>query len=123
MSSTQLDAKVENTRELSRLLANVLTWGFRIGATVIGLGIVLAVIQHRELAESIGSPSQLLKSIRSGNANGIISVGLLVIVLSPMAGVIALLRSFWLQGDRRYAQVSLLLLTIMIACAALQLGG
>lgn len=123
MSSIELDAKVENTRELSGLLAAVLTWGFRIGGAIIALGVALAIIQHRELAESIGSPSELLHSVRSGNSNGVISIGLLVIVLSPMAGVIALLRSFWRQGDGRYVKVSIILLTIMVTCALFQLGG
>ena len=59
-------------------------------------------------------PSQLVKNLASGSAVGILEVGMLVLIITPLARVVASVVIFLEARDRTYVGVTLLVLGMLL---------
>lgn len=92
-------------------------------STVTGIGTALAiglVVAGLALALYLGEQSSLtgrglLERIAEGGAGGIVSVGLLVLALTPAAQLAAAAAAFARRGEHRYLSVSLVVLVLLAA--------
>ena len=99
-----------------------LYWGFRIGAALLALGVVVAVVKGEPLGREADPIGEVIGQVLAGNASGIIDLAILWFMLTPVATVIVAAASFWRLGDRRYALLSLVVLGILGASIALALN-
>jgi uncharacterized membrane protein len=114
-----------HTRRLEPLYdaaIRVLTWGFRIGAALLTIGIVVALIKGQPLSPVADPFGAVIAQVRAGNASGIIDLAILWFMLTPVATVIVVAASFWRLDDRRYALLSLIVLIILGVSIALALN-
>lgn len=101
----------------------VLTWGFRISLTVVLVGLVVAIARDEPLAAEMGSPTHVWNLLLDGHSNGILGLGILVMILAPVVSIASICLSFFRIGDRRFGLFSLIVLTIMIVSAVTNIGG
>lgn len=96
-------------------LRALLTWGFRIGAALLLLGIVLSAVKGEPLHQSADPFGQVLPSIMAGNAAGVVDLAILWLMTVPVLAVILVAAGFARIGDWRYAAASALVLAILAA--------
>jgi hypothetical protein len=117
-----LVARTERLAPLYDAAIWTFTWGFRIGAVLLALGVMMALIKSEPLGREADPFGEVIGQVRAGNASGIIDLAILWFMLTPMATVIVVVVKFWQLGDRRYALLSLIVLTILAVSIALALN-
>ena len=117
-----LAARTDRLAPLYNAAIWTLTWGFRIGAALLALGVVVAVAKGEPLGREADPISRVVAEVLAGNAAGIVDLAILWFMLTPVAAVIVTAVSFWRLGDRRYALLSLVVLVILGVSIALALN-
>lgn len=117
-------AKTESEQQLESLLSNLLKYGVLTASAVVLLGGILYLIRHG--AEPVqyhvfgGEPSQLcspagvLEAVLSGSRRGIIQLGLLLLIATPVLRVVISLVVFLRSRNFHYVIVTFLVLTALI---------
>ena len=125
----------------------IISWLLRIGvwlsiATVV-LGLVLLVIRHHAVLlqrqsgsfesllshglpgqpASLSSYGEVLLAVRQGNAYGVIMLGLLILLVTPVLRVAVSIVAFLLEHDRLYALITLLVLLLLLTGIVLGRAG
>jgi len=107
--------------ELRILAALVLETGFRVSVSIMTIGLILAVIRQEALPSTLEQPADIARGIVRADAEAIVGLGILAIILTPFASTIAIAIAFYRQGDRRYAAISGLVLLILLTSIGLSL--
>lgn len=115
--------KTSNEQQLENLLSNLLKYGVLIASTVVLLGGILYLIRHgaepAEYQVFRGTPSQLrspggvVEAVFSGSSQGIIQLGLLLLIATPVVRVIISLLAFIRQRNFIYVVVNLFVLAAL----------
>lgn len=119
MLNTQTDHPPEAQIALNRPTAQTLTWGFRVTATLLMIGIVLSAIQGEELHTSVEDIPTIVEQILDGNGAGVVALGILVMIATPIVSVLSVVFSCMRIGDRRYAVITSSVLIILFISAAI----
>jgi hypothetical protein len=122
LGTTELAARTERLQPLYDAAVKTLFWGFRLGAALLALGIVVALVKREPLGHEADPIREVVAMVRAGYASGIIDLAILWFMLTPVATVIVVAASFWRLGDRRYALLCLIVLAILGASVALALN-
>jgi uncharacterized membrane protein len=117
-----LAARTERLTPLYDAAIRTFFWGFRLGAALLALGVVLALVKGEPLGREADPISGVLAEVRAGHASGIIDLAILWFMLTPVAATIVVAVGFWRLGDRRYAALSLAVLVILGVSIALALN-
>jgi hypothetical protein len=117
-----LAARTERLAPLFDDAVRVLTWGFRVGAALLALSVVVALLRREPLNHEADPITEVFAQVRAGAAAGVIDLAILWLMLVPVATVIVVAASFWRLGDRRYAALSLGVLAILGVSVALALN-
>jgi hypothetical protein len=117
-----LEERTERLEPLYDTALAIFIWGFRLGAALLLIGIVLTVVQGQQLAAAAAPFAVVLSLVLSGNAAGIIDLAIIWFMFVPVVAVVAVAAAFWRLGDRRYAALSLVVLVILGASIALALS-
>jgi uncharacterized membrane protein len=122
LGTAELAARTERLEPLYDAAVKTLFWGFRLGAALLAVGIVAALVKREPLGHEADPLADVVATVRAGSASGIIDLAILWFMLTPVATVIVVAASFWRLGDRRYALLSLIVLAILGASVALALN-
>jgi uncharacterized membrane protein len=122
LGTAELAARTERLEPLYDAAVKTLFWGFRLGAALLALGIVAALVKREPLGHEADPLADVVAMVRAGYASGIIDLAILWFMLTPVVTVIVVAASFWRLGDRRYALLSLIVLAILGASVALALN-
>ncbi|BDI19178.1 hypothetical protein ANSO36C_49800 [Nostoc cf. commune SO-36] len=116
--------KTSNEQQLEYLLSNLMKYGVLIASAVVLLGGILYLIHHgTEPAEyhffraeplEFRSPVGVVKAVLSGSNRGIIQLGLLLLIATPIVRVFISLLAFLLQREFIYVIVTLLVMASLI---------
>jgi uncharacterized membrane protein len=120
--TAMLAARTEQLAPLYDEALRTFTWGFRIGAALLALGVLVALIKQEPLGHEADRFVDILAEVRAGQAAGIIDLAILWFMATPVVTVAAVAVSFWRLGDRRYALLSLIVLAILGISIALSLS-
>ncbi len=115
-TSAQIDASSVTAGAIT-----VLTWGFRVSFACIVVGLVLALARDEPLAHTLGKPGAVFEQLIEGHSNGVLGVGILVMILSPVVSALTIALGFLRIGDRRYALITGLVLLILVGSIAFSL--
>lgn len=96
----------------------VLRWGFRISLGLILLGLVVGLIRDESLGSELGSPVRVFEQFIEGHSAGILGIGILVMIISPIAATISITIDFFRVKDIRYGYLSLAVVLILLASIA-----
>lgn len=111
------------TGPLRRWVANVLTIGVWSAVTLVAVGLGWALVSGRPLEVPPGS---LLDELTAGEPGSVVLLGILVLLLTPVAQLVAAAAAFTRNRERGYVAVTLLVLGVLVfslVLAALTGGG
>lgn len=98
----------------------VLLLGLLVSVALMGLGIVLGLVRHDGLPSGVVSPELLWEGLLDGDAAAFLTLGLLVLIVTPFLRVAGSLVAFARERDGRYVLISAAVLTAM--CLSVLLG-
>ena len=111
-------------RRLETIIGQLLRAGVLLAAaTVLAGGLLYLARHHADLANYrtfvAGGPGTrtlrgIVQSAAHGESAAIIQIGLLLLILTPVARVVFAVAGFLLERDRLYAVVSLIVLAILV---------
>ncbi|MDZ8184428.1 MAG: DUF1634 domain-containing protein [Nostoc sp. ChiSLP02] len=112
--------KVSSEQQLQYLLSNLLKYGVLIASAVVLFGGILYLMHHGTEPASYhffrGEPSQfrspigVVQAVLSGSDRGIIQLGLLLLIATPVLRVIVSLLAFLIKRDFIYVIITLFVL-------------
>lgn len=112
-------------QQLETIIGNLLRTGVLLAAAIVlaGAGLYLAqhhsdrVNYHTFVAgpQSIRAVSAIVHSAAHLNSEGLIQLGLLLLIATPVARVVMAVVGFALERDRLYVVVSLIVLAVLLA--------
>ena len=111
--------QVQPQLALNQPTSKVLTWGFRLSAALLILGLVVSAIQGEALHESLEGIPTIIDEIADGNGSGIVALAILVMIATPIASTISVVISCIRIGDTRYASITAAVLVILVISAAI----
>jgi uncharacterized membrane protein len=109
------------TDPMYHAVAQVLRTGFRIAAGLILAGIVIALVRQQPLKSEVDPISKIPDALVHLHSSAFIDLGIIGIMLTPLASVFTILRTFTARGDRTFAMYTLGVLVILSASIALSL--
>ena len=120
----QAEAEVEKAtarpaRNLDEVVHGILVVGFVVSAALFLIGLGLSLWLRQPLPSATVSPAKALRLALALHPVGFLSLGLVVLIATPMLRVVGSILVFVWQRDWRYAGVTFLVLLIMIASIAL----
>lgn len=108
-------------------IAFTLRWGSFLSAGLLLAGVVwLALAQGGDRPLQIGSPmpaGKLLRQLVEGNPYALMQAGVVLLLLTPLLRLVVAAISFWVEGERRYTLVSLVVLAMILLSAWLARAG
>lgn len=99
----------------------VLTFGFRIGGSLLCVGLLVALVRQESLRRITESYLDVVPSIVDGEASGIVSLAIIVLVATPVVTVLNVALGFFGIGDRRFGLLSLVVLAVLAVSISLSL--
>lgn len=123
--ATETAALTRRTEQLAPLYDAawfIFTWGFRIGAAILALGVLVALAKREPIGHEAAPIGSVLSAVAAGQAAGIIDLAILWFMATPVVTVLVVAVSFWRMGDRRYTLLSLVVLAILGVSIALALN-
>ena len=91
----------------------VLTWGWRLGAALLTVGVALAVGRGEPLDHEAAPFAEVIPAVLAGRADGVVDLAIIWLMATPVAAVLVVGVGFLRHGERCYAFVSLLVLVIL----------
>jgi uncharacterized membrane protein len=104
---------------LNRAAARTLTWGFIVSAVLVISGLALTAVRGDSLHASLESLPEMIREIGDGRGAGVVGLGILAMVVTPIAATIAVIAACIRAGDRRYALITSAVLVILAISAGL----
>jgi uncharacterized membrane protein len=112
-------ARAAELAPIYRSVIAVLTWGFRLGAALLTVGLVVAAIKGEPLKRKAEAFPDILPAVFDGKASGIVDLAILCLVATPVASVVATAIGFFRMGDRRYGTLSIAVLCVLAVSISL----
>jgi uncharacterized membrane protein len=112
----------EQTRSLNDAVHQILIVGLVISTFLLVAGLILDVIQRTELPAAALSPGEAFQRVLQLRPSGFLSLGLIVLMFTPVVRVIGSIIVFAWERDRRYMLVTLFVLAVMITSVVLGRG-
>jgi uncharacterized membrane protein len=115
-------AAPRQTRDLNDAVHQILIIGLIISTALLVAGLIIELIRSGTLPEATLHPVEAIRQTLQLRSSGFLSLGLLVLLVTPVMRVIGSIIVFALEGDRRYALVTLTVLLVMTASVLLGHG-
>ncbi len=116
-------------RQADLIISYVLRGGVLLSAAIITLGVVLFYARFLALGGQIGqvtyphTVSAVFVGLGRGDPLAVITLGLLVLLLTPVLRVLVSLVTFAMERDWRYTGITLLVFIILLVSFLLGQGG
>ena len=111
-------------RRLESIIGQVLRTGVLVAAAIVFSGGVLYLVGHHSEPANFhvfvaGAPNMrtlhgIVQSAVCGNSEALMQIGLMLLILTPIARVAVAVVGFFLEKDRLYTAVSLIVLLILV---------
>jgi uncharacterized membrane protein len=106
--------KQEEQKSLDESLHKLLIIGLALSVALILTGLVLSLINHQSLPGGVLPFGSIFPSVVALEASGFISLGLLVLIATPIIRVILSFISFLVERDWRFAGITLVVLIAVL---------
>lgn len=108
-------------KDLQSFIGNLLRIGVIIAMTIVVAGLVLFLFQYgREVAHyehfdvhDVFRFPEFYASLKQGDSKAIMQLGVMVLIATPVARVLFTMIGFWLEKDRMYTIIALIVLCII----------
>lgn len=116
--------RTDKDRDIENIMGNLLRTGVISAAVIVAFGAVLYLIKYGfsipEYSVFKGEPAELksiggiFKEAFSMNSRGIMQLGLLILIATPVARVIFAIIGFSIEKDYMYTAISIIVLCILL---------
>lgn len=113
---------VRRVHELNAVVHRVLTVGLAISTSLILIGLVLDLARHRQVPTDVPSFWDVFRRTAELRPSGFLTLGLLVLVATPILRVIGSTLAFAYERDWRYVLVTSVVLVVVILSIVLGRG-
>lgn len=101
---------------MNEVISRVLKIGLYLSLAVTGLGLVLVAVRPPAPADLRALPiPELARGLAQGSGVAVLDLGLVLLMFTPVARVVAALVTFAMQGYRRFTWISLGVLAVLTA--------
>jgi uncharacterized membrane protein YfcA/uncharacterized membrane protein len=118
-SDADRDRRMSLVRQAELLISNVLRGGVLLSAIIILIGVIMHYARPAVAASAgLGYPhtlGEVIPAILAGNAQAVITLGLLVLLATPVLRVAVSIGAFALEHDWLYVGVTTLVLALLLA--------
>ncbi|MGE5353162.1 MAG: DUF1634 domain-containing protein [Acidobacteriota bacterium] len=124
MTEENKNIHLEKDRDIENIMGNLLRTGVVAAAVIVGFGAILYLIKYGftipQYSVFKGEPEGLtniigiIKEAFSFNSRGIMQLGLLVLIATPVARVVFAIIGFSLEKDYLYTVISVIVLGILL---------
>jgi len=124
INSEKKSAKPLSEQKLKQLLSNLLKYGVFLASAIVLWGGILYLMRHgaepadyrvfHGVPSEFSSPDGVINAVFSGSRRGIIQLGLLILIATPIIRVAISFLAFLRQRDFVYVVVTWLVLSILI---------
>jgi uncharacterized membrane protein len=115
---------VAATQKMDIIVGNLLRAGVALSAAVVFVGGVIYLVRHgaetrnyhifRGEPADLSALSGIVRNALAFRARGIIQLGLVLLIATPVARVAFLIYAFGRQGDRLYAVIASIVLALLV---------
>lgn len=105
---------------VERTVRRILMGGIAVSGVFMAIGLVLGALHGDGLPSGVVPLADLASRLGDADPAAYLSLGLIVLIATPFVRVAASIVVFTLEGDRRYALITALVLGIM--CVSVVLG-
>jgi uncharacterized membrane protein len=108
-------------KDMQLLVSNILRIGVYTSLGIVAIGLLLYLVQQRgsvtdygtfSMAEGV-SAADVWHKLCAGEPKSIITIGVLLLMVTPIVRIIIALLGFWLEKDRLYVMIALIILIII----------
>jgi uncharacterized membrane protein len=109
---------------LEMFVGSLLRWGVVAAAALVALGGIVYLLRYGGVAPSVGTfhgepedlrrPAGIVRAALAGRGRGLIQLGLLVLIATPIARVAFSLFAFARQRDRLYVAITAVVLALLL---------
>lgn len=110
---TDLDARMQELLPIYQAARSVLAWGFRVAATLLIVGIAVALFRKEPLATRAEPLPEVVSGLLEGEARRIVDLAIVAMIATPVITTLVVAIGFLRLGDRLYAALSLVVLVIL----------
>jgi uncharacterized membrane protein len=114
-------------RQAELVISNVLRWGVILSATIIALGVVWFYLDGGGASQALAtyprSLGGIVQQLGRGEPLALVALGLLLLLLTPIARVAISILVFALERDWLYTVITIVVLLILLVSLALGRGG
>ena len=115
------DGVQERDVSVNRLIRYLLTTSVLTSATLLALGLLIALVRNTPRPLIVPSLAEIVRPESIGNGLGLLYLGLMVLMITPVLEVAGLVYVYARIGRWRFVLISLLVLSLL--GASLVLGG
>lgn len=101
--------------------AKVLRYGFLISAVTLVLGAAWSIVDRHPLSTDVLPFQDIPGALADGNPSSLIDLGILLMMLTPVATVLVIAVDFFRLGERKFVTLSLGVLAILITSIVISL--
>jgi len=102
------------TRDLNQVVRRILIVGLIVSAMLMLIGLGLDLISSRTLTTETFPPGEALRQAMALRSSGFYSLGLIMLMLTPLMRVIGSVIVFIWERDWRYAGITALVILVML---------
>jgi len=113
IESPEEERAVRIGRNLNEVVHFVLIVGLGISTALILIGLGLDLVRHRQVPTSVPSFGEAFRLMAALRPSGFLTVGLLVLVATPILRVVGSTIAFLYERDWRYVAITLIVLVVV----------
>lgn len=110
-----------DSKEVTAAAIKVLTIGWRLSFALMILGLVTAIIRDEPLTHELGTFGHVFDELITGHSNGLLGLGILIMILSPITASATIALNFFRIGDKRYGMITTVVFIVLMISIALSL--
>ena len=107
--------EIAHTRELNEVVHRMLVIGLLASTAMMLAGVVLALVRHRSLTTATTDFDSTWERIEALRPSGFLTLGILILIATPIFRVLGACVTFSYERDWRYAGITLIVLLVLVA--------
>lgn len=116
------EERAKEQRNLDQAIHKMLVVGLALSVALILVGLLLDLTLHREIPTSIPRLAEIFTRVIALRPSGFLSLGLLVLIITPVVRVLGSFLAFIYERDWRYVVITLMVLIIVTLSIVLGRG-
>jgi uncharacterized membrane protein len=109
----ETEEEIETRRELNQVVHRMLILGLVLSTTTLFVGLALSAISHHRLPTKVLEFEEIFRGLKTGSPPSFLSLGILLLIATPVLRVFGSLAEFIGKKDWRFAIITSVVLIIL----------